>query len=193
VSRSATLLSLLALLGGCGDSARSEPPVEDPAKDDRIVLKLVAEDFLRRLDLRGDGSKLAVWDTTEGLSAFITTGQLSLELKDRPPVSMELYNSLKARNGRMIALDPIDSKVVMMADHRRLPKAPIGFEESFRKAYPDAKAYAGFWLPAYSEDRAAALVRFSFGPTPHGACGTYFLEKSGGSWKIVWSKLSFYA
>ena len=181
---------LLALAVGCESGPA---PAEGDSLEDGVVLKLVAEDFLRRPDLRGAGSKLVVWNTTEGLSHYITTGQLSLELKDQPPVSMELYNNLKARNGRRITLEPIDSTLVVMADDRHLPKKESAVDEAFEKSFPGAKAYAGFWLPAYSEDRATALVRFGFGPTPHGACGTYFLEKKGGSWKILWSKLSFFA
>lgn len=172
-------LALSLLLAGCG----SEPLGDEPAREDRIVLKLVAEDLIRRPDFRvgGAGSKLVVWDSTEGLSWYITTGQLSSELDDQPPVSMELYNNLKFRNGRKRTLDPIESTVVVMGTSGRLSD------------HPDAKGYVRFWLPAYSEDGLTALVRFGFGPTPHGACGTYFLAKSGGAWTIRWSKLSFYA
>lgn len=184
-------LPWIALLAGCGE----QPVVDDPAKEDRTVLKIVAEDLVRHPDfrVRGAGSKLVVWETTEGLSGYITTGQLSSELSDQPPVSMELYNNLKFRNGRKMTLDAIDSTIVVMANPDRVPKERFGFESAFEKAFPDAKAYVGFWLPAYSEDGRTALVRFGFGPTPHGACGTYVLEKSGGAWKILWRKLSFYA
>jgi len=168
-------LAVAFLLAGCG----SEPLGDGPAREDRIVLKLVAEDLIRHPDfkVRGSGSKLVVWDSTEGLSWYITTGQLSSELSDQPPVSMELYNNLKFRNGRKMTLDPIDSPVVMMGSAER----------------PDARGWVRFWLPAYAEDGLTALVRFGFGPTPHGACGTYFLAKSGGAWTIRWSKLATYA
>lgn len=169
-------ITFALLLAGC---AGSDTLVGGPAGQDRVVLKLVVEDLVRHPDFRvaADKSKLVVGDTTEGLSWYITTGQLSAELSERPPVSMELYNNLKFRNGRKMTIDAIDSPVVVMGTPDR------------RSDHP----WVRFWLPAYAEDGLTALVRFGFGPTPHGACGTYFLAKDGGSWKILWSRLSFYA
>jgi hypothetical protein len=182
MNRLAGLLTLV-LASGCGESA-PVPVVERAAADvrdeDAVLFKLVLEDLRRWEDFRTypswkDKPDLVVWDTTEGLSAFITTGQLSSELTDRPTVSMEIYNNLKARNSRKIRLNAIDLKGVRMGPPSQ------------------AQGYVSFWLPAYSEDGITALVRFGFGPTAHGACGTYLLEKKGGLWQILWRKLSYYA
>jgi hypothetical protein len=55
----------------------------------------------------------------------------------------------------------------------------------------------GVWLefspPGYAADRTTALVRGFFGPTPHGATFTCFVERSGPHWFMKWSRLSFYA
>ena len=176
MSRLAALLMLI-LASGCGESAPA-PAIDE----DGILFRIVLEDLRRWEEFRTVPSwkekpDLAVWDTTEGLSVFITTGQLSSELTDRPTVSMELYNNLKARNSRKITLNAIDLKGVRMVPPNDA----------------QARPYVSFWLPAYSEDGITALVRFGFGPTAHGACGTYFLEKKGSAWKVLWRKLSYYA
>lgn len=181
MNRLAALL-VLALASGCGESA--PVPATDLRDEDGILFRIVLEDLRRWEDFRTypswrDNPELVVWDTTEGLSAYITTGQLSSELTDRPAVSMELYNNLKARNSRKITLNAIDLKGVRMGPPSR--------------GHPQAQGYVSFWLPAYSEDGVTALVRFGFGPTAHGACGTYFLEKRGGTWTVLWRKLSYYA
>src|SRR6185295_5184732 len=128
---------LVAVEGGCGD-VRTPTPEEELAKADRIVLKIVAEQFLRDPELQlpaslRSKSKLVVWKETEGLSAFITTGQLSFELKDQPPVSVELYNNLKFRNGRMITLDAIESTSVVMGSSEGMPKETFAFDAAFEK------------------------------------------------------------
>jgi hypothetical protein len=193
-------LLMLVLVSGCGESAPA-PAVERDATDvrdeDGILFRIVLEDLRALAEFHtyppwSGRPELVVWDTTEGLSAFITTGQLSSELTDQPPVSMELYNNLKARNNRKITLNPIEGKGVRMG-----PRVEVRIREArtetFEKTYPQARGYVSFWLPAYSEDGITALVRFGFGPTAHSACGTYFLEKKGGSWKILWRKLSYFA
>jgi hypothetical protein len=169
---------LLVLASGCGVRPidRNTTEAQD---EDGILFKLVLEDLRRWEEFRTypSATELVVWDTTEGLSAFITTGQLSSELADRPTVSMELYNNLKARNSRKTTLNAIEVTGVRMGS----PKESRG------------GAYVSFWLPAYSEDGLTALVRFAFGPTPHGACGTCFLEMKGRVWQVLWRKLSYYA
>ena len=56
-----------------------------------------------------------------------------------------------------------------------------------------ARAYVRLALPGYTPQRTTAVVRFSFGPTPHGASGTYFLTKRQGKWEIAWRHFSYYA
>ena len=57
----------------------------------------------------------------------------------------------------------------------------------------DAKCAIAFWRPAYSKDKKRCLIRFYYGPSPHGAAGTYLLEFKNGKWKIVNSTISYYA
>jgi hypothetical protein len=46
-------------------------------------------------------------------------------------------------------------------------------------------------LPGYSKDGQSAIIRFSFGPTPHGAVGYYLLKKVKGRWEIVDKELLY--
>jgi hypothetical protein len=48
-------------------------------------------------------------------------------------------------------------------------------------------------LPGYSRDGQTALLRFTFGPTPHGSDGFYLLRKVKGRWEIIAKRLSYYA
>ena len=63
----------------------------------------------------------------------------------------------------------------------------------FEEKYPNAQAYVETWLPGYSKDGQSAVLRTSFGPTPHGATATYMLAKKDGRWTVVWRKVSYYA
>lgn len=47
--------------------------------------------------------------------------------------------------------------------------------------------------PGYSAHGGRAVMRFGFGPTPHGATGTVLLRKRDGVWRVEWRSFSFYA
>jgi hypothetical protein len=35
-------------------------------------------------------------------------------------------------------------------------------------------------------------MRFRFGPSSHGAAGTYFLTKQDDTWQVEWRRFAFY-
>jgi hypothetical protein len=41
-------------------------------------------------------------------------------------------------------------------------------------------------LPGYSPDKNTAVIRFTFGPSVHGAMGTYLFKRAARGWAIVW-------
>ena len=49
----------------------------------------------------------------------------------------------------------------------------------------------GFMPPVYVDDYC--VVRFGFGPTAHGATGTFLLKKTAHSWEIIQKYLAYYA
>ena len=54
----------------------------------------------------------------------------------------------------------------------------------------DAKCVVQFWRPGFSPDGKRCVIRFHYGPTDHGAEGTYVLKLARGEWEIVNSKIS---
>jgi hypothetical protein len=69
----------------------------------------------------------------------------------------------------------------------------VDFGLDFRDQFPKAREYVRAYLPAYSRDGHAALFRFSFGPTAHGARGCYLLRKVKGRWEIVDSSFGYFS
>ena len=65
--------------------------------------------------------------------------------------------------------------------------------DRFAELYPKAKSYMQFSMPVYMDPGNTALVRFDFGPTPHGATCTYFLRRQNNRWIVVWRKPAYYA
>jgi hypothetical protein len=53
------------------------------------------------------------------------------------------------------------------------------------------RMYVSFMPPVYFDDYC--LVRFGFGPTPHGATGNFLLRRAGDSWEITRKDLVYYA
>lgn len=74
-----------------------------------------------------------------------------------------------------------------------LGERPPGNFKRFAEAYPDARCHIRLWPPGYTKDRRHAVVRFLFGPTPHGASAVYLLELRDGLWHVVQYDLSYYA
>ena len=74
-----------------------------------------------------------------------------------------------------------------------MPPGELSWDEKFEKAYPQARLFIELWRVAYSKDGKTALVRFWFGPTAHGATGTYLLRKEDRMWKILHRRVSYYA
>lgn len=56
----------------------------------------------------------------------------------------------------------------------------------------NAKCLIEFWRPGYTDDGKRAIVRFYYGPSPHGAAGTYILRYTDKRWCITASRISYY-
>lgn len=81
-----------------------------------------------------------------------------------------------------------------------LPFVKIREIESFHGLYyyreeidtVDIKGLVQFWQAGFSETRDIALVRFFYGPSAHGAVGTYVLQASGKGWTVKDSVVDYY-
>lgn len=61
------------------------------------------------------------------------------------------------------------------------------------KAYPCARGFVTSFLPGYSKDGDAAVVRAFVGPWPHGATIRALLERDGKTWTVKWYRVARYA
>lgn len=64
---------------------------------------------------------------------------------------------------------------------------------NFRKLHPEARAWVSLWRPGFTRDGRQAVVRFMFGPSPHGAAATYLLERRGDGWHVIHHAFSYFA
>ena len=100
--------------------------------------------------------------------------QLNGDLGERAAdVSLHMRKSLVDRNRKEFSLAGLLN-----------PKVPLITTEDLRESGISTaqKLWVMILLPGYSADGNSAVIRFSFGPTAHGASGTYYFKKSAGGW-----------
>ncbi|GAB5517059.1 hypothetical protein [Rhodopirellula baltica] len=179
-----TVLILMFLLAGCGGETK-ESSVATPIDP---LYELIVSDLAK-----GEPPVLAfvgtqVWinpDFCNGDSLFYRWGT-EIEMDD------ELVEALQ-RASEQTSPFPVhgdfgpDGRVTEIAS----------FHEDFYyqddNTQVDAKCMIQFWRPGYTPDGRRAVVRFYYGPSPHGAVGTYVLQHTEGGWEIVASKIDYYA
>jgi len=161
-----------------------------------VLLDLLAnEECFTEMNFHGGEENEIILDAkTGGESFYLRLGQIRGELDEGQLIPDALGNELSRRNKNAVSLADFkpDNPSVLVQDLTELPDG-IEFSEAFVMRFPNAKAYVDAWLPAYSNDGTTALVRFWFGPTPHGAAGTYMLVEEGGRWKVLWRSLAYFA
>jgi hypothetical protein len=202
-----TALILMALLG-CNRPAVttvSAPivsvptaPFQETAEDDKAVFSAVLTHFAKQ-EVSGNASiegvkKVIVVDSnSEGSSGYLSEDQLNAEFHEGEwKLPAELHFRLRDRNSQAASVtDLVHGKNIVVDDLSKLLKDP--FSDAFDKKYPQAIGYVFLNLPAYSQDGTQAVVRFSFGPTPHGATATYLLVKEKGNWIVKHHKMVYYA
>ena len=137
-------------------------------------------------------TKMILLDTTAGVVNEFTENQMNAELDERQAndIDLSMRKDLIRRNTTTITLSKGDfsNPRVKLQPKEAVASGFAGFD--FEKS--DARGYASIYLPGYSSDGARAVLRFWFGPTPHGAAGTYLLEKKNGKWRVVWRDFAHY-
>lgn len=169
----------------------------DIDQEDHLVLETVLTDLLtyEKFDPLGAGESHIVLDFQTGADSFyLSQNQIAGELRGEQAVSDSLGPALSGRNKVSVSLAEFKpaNPNILVRDLSDLEQG-IGFWQAFRTAYPQAKGFVTAWLPVYSKDGKAAVLRFWFGPTDHGAAGTYLLVKEQGTWKVAWRDLAYYA
>ena len=169
---------------------------QDSLVMETVLLDLLGnEEFFTDMSLYGGAENKIILDAkTGGDSFYLRQNQIEGELDEGQVISQDLGDELRRRNEVGVPLEGFtpDDPSILVRDLSALPDG-TDFSEAFGKKFPNAKAWVEAWLPAYSKDGTTALVRFWFGPTPHGAAGTYMLIKEDGRWKVLWRSLAFFA
>ena len=164
-------------------------------ENDRLVLNIVFEDLAihngKELPFIAKGKgKVILVDRTKNGPGWLLDSQLDVDLRShRKEVTPVMRRSLVLRNQNPVSLNgfKVTGSRIVVVDQSDVAKwFPGGFDS--RKARMHVETY----LPGYSDDGLLAVVRFWFGPSPHGATGTYFLTRARGAWKILWREFSFY-
>jgi len=177
----------------------STAPFQVTADDDKAVFSAVLTHFAKQ-PVAGNASaegvkKVIVVDSnSRGPSALLSQAQLDGEFQDvSKKILNELSFELRIRNEQVASVvNLVRGENLLVDDLSKLPKGDI-YSDAFDKKYPEAIRHVKLWLPAYSPDGSQALVRFSFGPTAHGATATYLLAKEKGNWIVKHHKLAYYA
>jgi len=161
-----------------------------------VLLDLLAnEEFFTEMNLHwGEENEIILGAKTGGDSFYLRQNQIEGELDEGQVIPQDLGDELRRRNKVGVPLEGFapDDPGILVSDLSELPDG-TAFAEAFVTRFPKAKAYVEAWLPAYSKDGTTALVRFWFGPTPHGAAGTYLLIKESDQWKVQWRSLAYFA
>ncbi|MCC7230968.1 MAG: ankyrin repeat domain-containing protein [Fimbriimonadaceae bacterium] len=138
-------------------------------------------------------TKMILLDSTAGVVNEFTENQMNAELDERKAndIDLTMRKDLIRRNTgpTSLAKSDITNPRIKLKPKKSVARGFGAFD--FEKS--DARGYASVYLPGYSSDGSRAVLRFWFGPTPHGAAGTYLLEKKNGRWRVVWRDFAHYA
>ncbi|WP_309707278.1 ankyrin repeat domain-containing protein [Armatimonas sp.] len=172
------------------------PREQKLTSEDSLVQECVLTDFLAYhgkdlFFLNDKATSLWVINMTQQFSVNHET-QIDMDLENEQAlaVTLAMRESLFARNGTSVSL--ADWKPNSPAIQLRDQKAITAATGRFGEKEIAARAYVRLALPGYNPQHTAAVVRFSFGPTPHGASGTYFLRQNQGKWVITWRRFAYY-
>ncbi|MCE9558469.1 MAG: hypothetical protein K8R88_05920 [Armatimonadetes bacterium] len=199
------LVFLTALIsGGCLPTHVSPvstvQEVQWTNQDDDVVA-LVLSAFLSEKSTfdvaqKGDSSVVIVGQNSDGPSFYLSVSQISADL-NTPGWSeeKELTASIIARNTKPVSLrDRTLGNRTVIED---LSGIPDGWDyttiKALQKKHPNADRFVTLWMPGYNKDQTRAIVRFWFGPTPHGATATYLLTKKAGKWTVQKHRFAYYA
>jgi hypothetical protein len=179
--------------------ARQQPPGRDQelTPEDQQVIETVLLDLLAYKGkdlflLTEPVDRIILVDRTSQSRGLLMDDQLNSELDERQAndVSLAIRDYLAQRNSSPVSLAGFKSTA---------PTILLRSEEEARAIFagavhpaPEARAWVQVYLPGYSPERDRAVLRFAFGPTPHGAAGTYYLRKQEGVWRVEWRHFAIF-
>lgn len=167
-------------------------PTQSPRVNvDHEILEIVLSDLLedKRFNHFGEGEKKRlILDARSEEGVFMELRdwhELKKSLEDEG-IDPEIIDDFNDRNPRKVRFDLTGYKPANLG-------IIVRDLESIGLRRFDMPPWVQTWLPAYSKDGRVALLRFWFGPSPHGSGGFYLLKKANGRWEILGKALFHYA
>jgi hypothetical protein len=175
------------------DRNKAERQITD---DDTMIVETVLIDLISYRGKEFDFGKrvtpdIVLFDTTPRGPGMFMDSQLNseLEVQKANDISLEMRESLSVRNPEPLSLKSVQftSPHILIRDVKST-RGGLGLD----RLPPTARTWLQVYLPGYSNSRDKAVLRFWFGPSSHGAAGTYFLTKVNGIWKVKWRNFAYF-
>ncbi len=167
---------------------RAIPGVPMTAEDASVIETAMRSFMAEYAAEKGERKPIALRLTSSTFSMGESDdGQMSGDVGEEKArqIALDVRRDLYRRNKGLTQLTDLHpGPGITMATTKELASAKTRIEFD--------KPYASVMLPGYSDDRRRALVRFAFGPTPHGAMGTVLLERQGDAWRALWCVMRYY-
>jgi len=129
--------------------------------------------------------------TTKG---FISATQLSADLHGEWSVPEDARLDMERRTDARERFALQKGNLPAFIRLQDFESDPPGNYFDFAKRSPEARCSISLWPPGYTADRQRAVIRFTFGPTPHGASAVYLLERrADGLWHALKHGVAYYA
>lgn len=139
-------------------------------------------------------TNLLVHRKFEATTGFIGQSQMASDLKREKwkfPEDARADIERRCKAGEAFDVSKLPDYIVA----RDLEKDAEGIagQADFSERNPNSKCQIRLWPAGFTRDGNQALVRFMFGPTPHGATATYVLEKKNDLWHVRHWAVAYYA
>jgi hypothetical protein len=181
-------------------------PPNNPAPPAEVLIDLALDDFIAHTSAEFGSLNAELrdskWSPTQPPDIlFVAKSEVPDGMMWQSQMRGELRDSVKEAELDQLFLNltvteppafDLTKSTILNPRVKLIPTLPPRGPRHIDRDMGDAKA----WITAYPPlvDKAAqnALVRISFGPTPHGACGTFFLSKQRGQWVVKWRVSAYY-
>jgi len=173
---------------------RPEPQVQtQPRQSKQTVYQVVLEHLFESEERKHRSSLLTPVARKKIVvdPSFCKGDSLVYPWGEKIAVGEKLKHALKLANKDVAEFKQSDFKMSMVKFEELKPFRVEQSEKESRR--PECVlCWIQFWQAGYSDDGNRAVVRFYYGQTPHGAAGTYLLERTTTGWEVIDSVISYY-
>jgi hypothetical protein len=177
-------------------TAAPKPVTRRAAAEDYAVITAMVRDMLTSKNIetplyQKSGGKIVVSDTTYSHDGYGDEDiERNLSDDQANEITLAMRENLLNRNRQPALFDHTrfrENGVVIMT----VSNLNQTFD-MYRSQSTSYRGWIGCYLPGYSRKRDAAVVPFSFGPTPHRSAGVCFLVRVKGMWRVKWVSRIYY-